>query len=336
MSQKMLTDFIGFTSEAKARSSKNFLYNCQTGEAKFVDSYTQGYSFVRTADCLRLWCKSEQIHNKDCLIYEQSIQSIVPLLKSHLQKAIRRQNMFSALSTAYSMILYDRSALLRRLPIIAIEDVELIPGTAIIVWLMMAGESYKWSEQDIRHVLGYVRQLCQTSSYLVNASSKVSISHNLLSSLDDPEKHELLALFYRIKWGGTDGDMKMLNDAIQTYYVKGLKISAIHKIYKGPFPQHLKLTEDNPKFIWDAIDFHCFPKMLKRISNKTYVPNHRIKELIWNCHSALNFRKTLVMSRAEEMRKTHDYGRIKDCIKQVRSGLFEELLNETLCIIENE
>lgn len=334
MPQKMLTDFLGYTCQPKPGSSKNFLYDSNIGEAKFVDSHTQGYSFVRAADCLRLWCKTEQVHHTDCLIYEQTKQSVVPLLKSHLQKAIRRHNTASALSTAYSMILYDRSALLRRLPIIAIEDVDLIPGTAIIVWLMMAGESYKWSEQDIRNVLGYVLRLCQTSAYLVRTGSEVSMSHSVLSTIQQPMRDELLALFYRIKWGGTDGDMKMLNDAIQTYYTKNLVFRCGPQIYEGPMPEPLELNLDNPYFLLDAIDFHCFPRMIKRISSITCVPNQRVKELIWICHSALNLRKPHVMRRAEELRKTRDYRRIKDSIDQVRTSLFEELINETQCFIE--
>jgi hypothetical protein len=62
----------------------------------------------------------------------------VPLLKSNLQKAIRRCQTQIAINSALAIIQKVPIELLRRLPIIYIEDVCLMDSYSIPVWLMMA------------------------------------------------------------------------------------------------------------------------------------------------------------------------------------------------------
>lgn len=59
----------------------------------------------------------------------------VPLLKSHLQKCIRRSRENLAVRTARHLLLTDPEALLRRLPVIMVEDAVLniqLPGKLLL------------------------------------------------------------------------------------------------------------------------------------------------------------------------------------------------------------
>jgi hypothetical protein len=303
----------------------DFIYDPETGHAQFVDTNPRGYSLVRTADRIRLWVRNNKLEPFSKIREQAHFQSLVPLLKSHLQKAVRRQELEAALSTAFTMILFDKASLVRRLPIIAIEDVELIHGTSIIVWLMMAGDSYKWCEEDVRHVLGYVQQLCIVNSFHQRDPSEATMSHSVLSTLEGTRRDELLALFYRMKWGGTDGDVKMLEQSIQTYYKNDTPIAGEHRQFTDHLPDIIDIDYNSRVFIKDAIDFHCFPSMLQRISGLTCVPKERVKQLIWHCHSAINNRKQYTIDNAAKHKSSRDYSRIKDYIDSVRQALLLRL-----------
>ena len=60
----------------------------------------------------------------------------VPLLKSNLQKAIRRGKTEVAISTALFLLQSNSIEFLRRLPIIFIEDVCLMDSISIPIWLI--------------------------------------------------------------------------------------------------------------------------------------------------------------------------------------------------------
>ena len=328
MPQQVLTDFYQRNSPVKMGSFHDFIYDPVNGKAMFVDSDPLGYTLVRSADKIRLWVKSVgQCFGN--LYIPHKFQRLVPLLKSHLQKAIRRQNVESALSTTYSMMVFDKSALVRRLPIIAIEDVELIEGTSVIVWLMMAGDSYLWTKKDMQHVLAYVRSLCYTWTYLKRESSEVAISHSSLSIIQEEEtRSEMLALYYRMKWGGTKGDVTMMEQALQTYHNNTICIKKhVFPIEssKVSLPNFLDINLQNPLFIPESIDFHCFPSILKKISDISCVPSDRVKELIWYCESSVNTRKQYTIERSKKYQLTRDYTRVKQCIDKVRESLLYRL-----------
>ena len=330
MPQQVLTDFFQWNAPPKTNILHDFVYNPESGEARFIERNPQGYSLVRSVDKIRLWVKQNNCPIFDKIKPQPSFQSLIPLLKSHLQKAIRRRNAESALATAYTMILFDKASLVRRLPIIAIEDVELISGTAVIVWLMMAGDSYKWCLEDVNHVLTYVKHLCLTSTYLKREGSEITLSHSLLSTLEGECRDEMLALYYRMKWGGTSGDIRMLEQALQTYYNNPISLCQTSDSEIEVLPPILDLDFNNPLFIPEAIDFHCFPSILKKVSEVSCIPTDRVKELIWNCYSAVNARKPFTIERCDKYKLTRDYSRVNKCIGKVRESLLARLLLTTL------
>ena len=79
---------------------------------------------------------------KDITIPKIVCKYSIPLVKSNLQKAIRRCDSQIAFQSTLVLLQCAPMELLRRLPIIYIEDVCLMDSYPIIIWLMMADRDY--------------------------------------------------------------------------------------------------------------------------------------------------------------------------------------------------
>jgi len=65
----------------------------------------------------------------------------VGMMKSHLQKCLRRQATDLAVKSAYHLLKMEPAALFRRLTVIVLEDVFLLEGYGTLVWLSLATQS---------------------------------------------------------------------------------------------------------------------------------------------------------------------------------------------------
>ncbi|KCV70820.1 hypothetical protein H696_03177 [Fonticula alba] len=84
----------------------------------------------------------------------------VSMLKSHLQKCVRRQRAGLAVQTAKHLATLDMSELLRRLPIIAVEDVAVHFQVPVVIWLMSAhSRGFRLTGAQFDWVLGWVHLL---------------------------------------------------------------------------------------------------------------------------------------------------------------------------------
>ena len=96
-----------------------------------------------------------------------SLRMILPtknigLLKSQLQKAIRRKENKLAMNLGYQLMNVDMNQFLRRLAIITLEDVILNQYYPVLIWMMMASSIKGWSVSlnDVRWLLSYINYLC--------------------------------------------------------------------------------------------------------------------------------------------------------------------------------
>lgn len=323
----------GLITREKQISNYNFVYNPAIYNATFNTNNYQNATFIRKVDNIRLWVNNSSnetfTNNNQKELTENYKRNIVPFLKSHLQKAIRRGNTNSALSTTILLLQIDKTSLFRRLPIIAVEDVKPIPGTSIIVWLMMAGDNYNLKKNDIQLVLSYVKNLCETNDYLKRKGNEMSIDLKEINALESTEQDEMLALYYRLKWGGTIGDMKMISNAISNCYSCGIGYEPKLIPFEEPIPEPLKISLENKLFIKEGIDFHCFPWIIKRISSDILINEERVKEIIWRCESSLNIRKKYSQEFSEKLKETRDYKLISNKLDLLRKLIITKiLLNE--------
>ena len=242
------------------------------------------------------------------------------ILKSHLQKAVRRGKVDEAVATANLMLDRCPIKLLRRLPIIIIEDVCLNRHFGTLIWLMVYysdrlsrcfnnddGIVLKWRWRNL--ILSQVEHLCKekwqdcinfTSSFQeIDWIARINkISQSDTQKVDDCNL--IYAMEIRKLYGGMDGDMHMIDRIVSTWInrIESLEldnlITPVIKDWSKGIP---RLTKDN--FIIEAIDFHPCPWILPQIKVKTgiKIPIDALKEVMWHSSSSVNYRVNKPINR---------------------------------------
>lgn len=366
MTQSSLTSFFSITTRVKDEFHE-FIYNPSIGHAYFADIKPEASVIITAVGKIRLWYvipkPQDEITTFDYNPIEQYdfAINITPLLKSHLQKSIRQMRLSSALRTAYTMCITSPTDLLRRLPVIAIEDVELIHGTSVIVWLMMTISKRKLTIVDVRLILGYVELLIKTKTAFnhdrIIPEDTPQITHkyivNKTKSLEQSQiMSELLAIYYRTTYGGMIGDVKMMTQALQVYLEGQVSNDLVDTTYlKFPLPNLPRALLENSNsilipynsqilpdllipsiddtdFLISSIDFHCYPWMLKKIANKLGFTQSLVKQLNWYCESCVNERKYWTKKRALLNMKSDDWKAIKPQLEGCRRFILNKINNE--------
>ena len=188
------------------------------------------------------------------------------------------------------MLAISTTETLRRLPIICIEDVCLMSSFPILVWLMMCDKEYELKRVDVFIVINIVISLCETDEVFIDREDRAEYlgGHNELRS-----SSEVLALYYRSKYGGMKGDMAMLRRAIQYYYFEGGKILETKWTDRVRFSHKVHIMPE-------SADFHPYPNLLWDISKKTAIQKDLIKMSIWFAESGMNVRKPETIRRSDE------------------------------------
>lgn len=239
----------------------------------------------------------------------------IPLLKSNLQKAIRRGLILEALQSALALLQRDSMEFFRRLPIIYIEDVCLMDSYPIAIWLMMAEKEYTLDGMDVDILLQIVKQLCDCTSWYddsVNYITPMEIGPSVLEH-NDP----VLALYYRSLYGGMKGDMAMLNNAIYYYLSQPKRI--VRAVYEEMDYDNIGSTVS---ILEESVDFHPFPAMLTLLSKQTSLESDSIKTAIWYVESAINVRKPHTFTNAETHSSTLLWKMIQPLLSKIRRRMY--------------
>ncbi len=329
-----------FKMSKPAEGKKNFIYNCANAATWFANDVSPNDEFVVGKCGIRLW-KRNVHHRSSAMTYTSpEVPCSMPLLKSHLQKAIRRKKTELALRTLYSLMSQDTIATLRRLPIIAIEDVCLVRGLSTIVWLMMVDKKHTVTEIDYAFLENFVFSLCETDEYfdctgeadettmtITRANSHKNIVDSNIDNMDD-----VLALFYRIEYGGMKCDKTLFQNAIEyhtnLYLTTPTSIEMkINNLDKNIVRCHIVLSLNSDLFIQEAIDFHPYPWIVKKIYSNINVGVHvqdkishdAIKLYIWQVESSFNVRKNWSVSRSQDIAKDRWWKKIALELRGLRS-----------------
>lgn len=361
-----MTKFFAVSKPAQPKY-QDFVYEPGKGKAFFspspYDDSSPNITLVTTVDKLRLWYVAPSGEPSPPIEQFEFATNVTPLLKSHLQKSIRRMEMSAAVRTVYTMCLTSPSDVLRRLPIIAIEDVELIPGTSVIVWLMMTVAKRPLTEADLRLVIGYVESLVNTKTTFghdrMGPDDAAKLTHEEIVKACSPFPDtslldEMLALYYRMTYGGMPGDIRMISRALEMYVDDAKQTAAAEPSDRRPVRQRSKLpvsllaegvvglrpygAADFPElmvpsatdadFVMASIDFHCYPWMLKKIAEKIGLSQARVKQLNWFCDSCVNERKDWTKRRAAQNAKTDDWKAIKPQLEGLRMFILRKIADQ--------
>jgi len=324
--QRKLDSFFQITTKYSDSCKKCFIYDPDLKQARFQYKPETSDQFVTTKCNIRLFYRptKECIKQSTC----ENINTVltIPLLKSNLQKAVRRGNINAALTTATALLEKDCIEFLRRLPIIFIEDVCLFDSFPIIVWLMMADRDYKLTNIDKNIILSIVCQLCITQSYFDYERIEWSSEFSKISVKDIQHSDELLAMYYLSLNGGMSCDIRLLQTAIHYYRVN------LDKIIRTDF-HSMYMTKPNieVELLVEAIDFHPFPHILQNIINKLEkqeqirnVTIEDIKTCIWFSESAINVRKPTTQTMSEKYKHTDLWTNIKPELNNLRRKILAQ------------
>jgi hypothetical protein len=273
----------------------NFLYDPNNKKAYFTDTPdVEHYMYIGTSDSIKLWILKDRERIKwDPIVAKKRCS--LPLIKSHLQKAIRRRHSKAALEGLLVMLTLDPLQTLRRLGVIAIEDVCLTKGFSIVTWLMMAHKYHSLTNQDVKFLCNYVQSLVYQESFYQSRRDIPKVTRQEITMLSETVRDEILALYHRARYGGMKCDQNMLREA--TNFYAGSPVS-VKRMITG-IPTSIPINKINQKIqvLAQAIDFHPFPQIIPKIVKDTDVTAQKVKRLIWEIDSGVNLRKQHTMTK---------------------------------------
>lgn len=234
------------------------------------------------------------------------------------------------LHLAWQLLCQAPDQLLRRFPIITIEDACLHPDMAFFVWCMVArGKGWSLTRQQVAKILQIIHAEASTSCRDMLSEKYRSFANPLLSKHSmSPEVAALVAsLIFRANFGGSQFDQGLLKrhavnwaerfnvssdqwlERLRTWFPPAStetrnKIEVLLSDYPPPLSNAYRISE--------GIDNHCFPNLLKRLADRfpcAFIVIQRFRRLkklaysekklgsaIWNHRSGVNVKKPLVVN----------------------------------------
>jgi hypothetical protein len=240
-------------------------------------------------------------------------KSLVSLLKSNLQKCVRRQLPLRACQTARYLMELDVNMLVRRLAIIMLEDVVLHESFGPLVWLTAAlSKGFRMTRAIKEWLLGLVDHLCREpreqywslsidNTPLQLDDKALLAKYRELGAHPSPDRDTGYSLLFRMSYGGLAGDLAMMfsfiDKVVLAEHTGG--DSVVHRSAINPIalddvqPLALESVENS------AVDFHCAPHILLALDRQHHqlYTQQQIKRAIW--HHSSKYNKRVVYPQSE-------------------------------------
>jgi hypothetical protein len=279
---------------------------------------------------------SEKLEN--LLLVKGSIESssLVHLFKSNIQKCIRRGLTYKSLRTIYLGLTLFPQEMLRRLTIIAIEDVVPLPGYACLVWYFLAtSKGYSLTNEDVCWILGYTEELCKFNPsdplpplprdpLTIKKGGFPKYKERPFkspSNITHDERAIIEALSFRRVMGGSEGDLNLVTRAQSYWY----SLFSLNKDSPNRGLWRLASEVDicfidprnfwSPKLFFGVTRDEWLGRALEKTLIESCVDQHSsnihftiqreyphlgiedIKGAIWFCRSSVNVRKGKVVDK---------------------------------------
>lgn len=248
------------------------------------------------------------------------------LLKSGLQKAVRRNETEKAMYIAWQLLCQEPKQFLKRFAIIVMEDAILHPDYPMLVWIMISHlQSWNLTEFQVEFLLKMVYEVasCNYRDKYYHYKEEVDI--------DVEEMDEYIMSFYlRIKKEGMKGDMEMLKSQMIIWKDRFTKdrtnwMEFIKSAYKIDVDFNLikELMNKRPflqekHYILEGIDFHCYPILIDKCYDLIKKENNEItkddiKKSVWFHKSGVSFKKFIMKDDFNkiEINEEEDQGKEK-------------------------
>lgn len=206
---------------------------------------------------------------------DKSLLDKVAVYKSLLQKAVRRMNLGEGLKAFDWLWTNDRTSLFRRITIISLEDGFYNPSwNKFWIWLMLLdSRGYDFNDSIRLEMRNQIKELITHPLYSRRREVEESVRN--LTYMNNPD---LIPLVIRKEYGGMPGDMRMIQNFLETYTPK-------------PELHSLPLIHPTDGPLFEACDFHVFPWLAKTDDQRT---------LFWEARSSINLRDRSTFTRATE------------------------------------
>lgn len=233
------------------------------------------------------------------------------LLKSNLQKAVRRGHQEAAVATAWQLARQgpaEVTELLRRLPIILLEDTFLHAGilSRWVWWCLASSRGWVLSQYEWQQLLLDVAFIANTQVWShrerlskTDATQSPSALFDAANMYTDAQKAALFALWARSQWGGMLGDMAFLRALFATWKSRDPK-GTLWRLATTVDPCVESLLVLAPLETLDfsvkdhglpeAVDFHCVPHMTSVLAEQLGATKADVQAAIWFCRSGINVR----------------------------------------------
>jgi hypothetical protein len=313
--QKKIENFFTVKVAHSQTIKKCFIYDPSIPCASFEYEPRETDRFLSTESGMKLYYRPDQ-NAPAAVSFPVMNVCDAPLLISNIQKAIRRRDAPVAIQSALALVQQHSTKLLRRLPVIYIEDVTIMDSFPIVIWWMMAEKEYTLDHVDMDHMLNMVWCLATHEDYYENdrvSEREKAYTHEELQS--HVHADHLLALHYRSQYGGMKGDMRMLVNAIE--YVKN-KPSIDRTIYRRV---DATVIPNEIEILMESIDFHPLPQLLIMLQKKTNLKKEVIKECIWYAESGVNVRKPVTLQLSKEYQEKWEWRVITMFLDEIRHQL---------------
>jgi len=204
----------------------------------------------------------------------------VHILKSNLQKCVRRRDSGRGLVSGWALLCQDPVEMLRRLPVIIAEDALVHPRLYVeLVWLMAAvSKGYRLSWADAAAVMAaLVTALETTERVAIYADPPVA------AAAADLWKDPLaVALMIRAEFGGMDHDCSFLKRLAIRAATNTLPVDTAEPVL---VEHDIDPVQPHEHILLEAIDQHCCPHVLREPGLTGLDP-----QAIWWCRSSLSVR----------------------------------------------
>jgi hypothetical protein len=320
MRQLKLNNYIKITAMV-SKINKYFIYIPEERRAIYINRVEEDDKFIIRESGLELYIRERSERKKWKPQRNGNIS--IPFVKSNLQKGIRRKDEYVVYQSILWLLSEDKKSLLRRLPIIMIEDTKLFEQLEIIIWLMITYKEYELKEEDVEILLCIVKNMIEENDYF---DYETLIEDTKFDDIEKIQNCSLRSLAYREKYGGMKGDMIMINKAIH-YYLKNENLIGKIKHYdmRHIMEKYQDMDSMYIDIIWEAIDFHCYPFILTNISKKTGYARDMIKQYIWYSDSAWNERKDNTKITTNEYKRKKEWTKINKELEKERNKIVDEL-----------
>lgn len=303
LEQIPITHYFKIKNKNHNTSPKYFYYN---NVCSFLETRPKDFNYIGTIKWrhydteLVVGYSKNMISNNKKYLNKRNKKCIyninhIPILKSNLQKCIRRGLTDSALKTALTMICIDKNAILRRLPIIMLEDAILDEDFLFLVWLMCAvSKGLELDDNLVEKILNIVNHLASSNirGYYEKKEDNNDIRKFKLEELNNEEKNFLWAMELRRSYGGMKGDMKMINYLVDDWFTKFKNNYNLSKSEDVIKIKKIKLATKDDIHL-SAIDFHCtniLGFLLKKYPN---MDRDKLKKMMWCNRSSINVKKCI-------------------------------------------